>query len=88
MDTLAEIEANIAIANEALRQRALNTPDDVKAAMQAIGHALPDAEAREHYVNLRQYIGFLQMTISVAWLHEPTISPSAVAADVSSQDEK
>jgi hypothetical protein len=63
-----DIEANIAAANEATRQRALSTPDDIKAAMKAIGHALPDAEAREHYVKLREYIGFLQMTIAVAWM--------------------
>lgn len=81
MDTLEEIEANIAAANEATRQRALNTPDDVKAAMQAIGHALPDAEARSHYVKLRQYIGFLQMTIAVSWMEIPNGTASAGAQE-------
>lgn len=60
-----ELDANLRKHNAALHRRAVETPDEVKRALQVVGHALPDEYTRAHYVVIREYIGFLQATCAV-----------------------
>lgn len=60
-----QIRDNIAKSNEGLRERATKTPDDVKRALEVVGHALPDERTRAHYSVIREYLGFLQLTCAV-----------------------